>query len=68
MPRIARAWEPHPRRFVVESSSEFLDKAAVALQILRDEMSECCKHHVTPALRDHVVSMSGTDASTVDGQ
>jgi predicted ATPase len=50
--RIARAWEPHPRRFIVESSSEFLDKAALALQILRDEMPECCRRHVIPALLD----------------
>lgn len=50
--RIAHAWEPHPRRFIVESSSDFLDKAARALEILRDEMPECCKGHVIPALGD----------------
>jgi len=51
--RIAQAWASHPRRFIVESSSEFLDKAARALQILRAEMPECCQQHVVPALRDH---------------
>jgi predicted ATPase len=61
--RIARAWEPHPRRFVVESSAEFLDKAAVALQILRGEMPECCKHHVIPALRGHVMSIGAQTGS-----
>jgi hypothetical protein len=50
--RIARAWEPHPRRFVIEPASNFLDKAAQALEILRAEMPECCKRHVIPALRD----------------
>lgn len=49
--RIAHAWESHPRRFIVESSSDFLDKAARALQILRSEMPECCRRHVIPSLR-----------------
>jgi predicted ATPase len=53
--RIARAWESHPRRFVVGSSTDFLDKAARALEILRREMPECCGHHVVPALRDRVL-------------
>ena len=49
---IADAWALHPRRFIVESSSDFLDKAARAVEILRAEMPECCKRHVIPALRD----------------
>lgn len=48
--RIARAWEHHPRRFIVEPSSDFLDKAARALDILRGELPECCRHHVVPVL------------------
>lgn len=51
--RIAHAWDGHPKRLFVESSSDFLDKAASALEILRDEMPECCKRHVIPAIRDH---------------
>jgi predicted ATPase len=51
--RIVQAWERHPRRFIVESSAEFLDKAARALEILRGELPECCQRHVIPALRDH---------------
>jgi predicted ATPase len=50
--RILQAWQAHPRRFVVESTAEFLDKAAETLDILRGEMPECCKRHVIPALRD----------------
>ncbi len=50
--RIARAWDAHPKRLFVESSSDFLDKAAYALEILRGEMPECCKRHVVPALHD----------------
>lgn len=41
--RIYEAWESHPRRFIVEASSEFLDKAAEVLAILRAEMPECCR-------------------------
>jgi predicted ATPase len=53
--RILDAWGAHPRRFIVESTSEFLDKAAKALEILRTEMPACCRHHVIPALRDRDV-------------
>ena len=48
--RILRAWELHPRRFIVDSSSNFLHKAARALEILRAEMPECCRSHVVPAV------------------
>ena len=48
--RILRAWERHPRRFVVEAEPDFLTKAARALSILHDELPECChRHHVMPA-------------------
>ena len=48
--RIALAWNAHPRRFIVESSSDFLDKAARALGFLREELPECCRAHVVPSL------------------
>lgn len=46
--RIGELWERHPRRFVVEASMDFIDKAARAVDILRAEMPECCKRHVLP--------------------
>ena len=49
--RILQAWQSHPRRVVVDSTSEFLDKAATTLEILRGEMPDCCKSHVIPAIR-----------------
>lgn len=49
--RIDVAWSTHPRRFVVESSADFLDKAARALTILKRKMPECCRGHVVPALQ-----------------
>jgi hypothetical protein len=52
--RVLRAWQGHPRRFVVDSTSEFLDKAAKALEILRAEMPDCCKTHEVPAIRERL--------------
>jgi predicted ATPase len=48
--RILRAWELHPRRFIVESSASFLDKAGRALDLLRAEMPDCCRAHIVSAL------------------
>lgn len=48
--RIASAWVAHPRRCMVESSSDFLDKAARALAFVREELPNCCKRHVVPSL------------------
>jgi predicted ATPase len=52
--RIAEHWGTHPRRFVIDSTSDFLTKAARALAILREQVPECCRHHVKPFLWDHV--------------
>jgi predicted ATPase len=41
--RLLRIWEAHPRRFVVPSSQDFLEKAARVVEILRAEMPDCCK-------------------------
>ena len=64
--RIARAWESHPRRFFVEASSDFLDKAARALDILRGELPECCRRHVVPLLVGRCPHRSPTDPMTED--
>jgi hypothetical protein len=44
--RIAAQWSVHPRRFVVEPTEDFLHKAAQAMALLRNEVPECCRHHV----------------------
>jgi predicted ATPase len=44
--QITAQWSEHPRRFVVESTEDFLHKAAKALALLRSEVPECCRHHV----------------------
>ena len=45
--RILAVWSDHPRRFVVEASASFLDKAARALELLRLEVPPCCGGHLT---------------------
>jgi predicted ATPase len=47
---ILRAWDGHPRRWLIESSADFLDKAAQALKALRGELPECCRGHVVPSV------------------
>lgn len=61
--RILRAWQSPPRTFIVESSTEFLDKAAQALEILRGEMPDCCKRHTVPALRGRKPKSEGVQAA-----
>jgi predicted ATPase len=48
--RIAQAWAAHPRRFMVQAADHFLDKAAQALAILREELPACCRQHVVPGV------------------
>ncbi len=40
--RILKAWEGHPRRTIIDSSSEFLDKARRALEAIKAELPPCC--------------------------
>jgi hypothetical protein len=49
---ILQAWDGHPRRWLIESSADFLDKAAQALEALRGELPECCRGHEIPSVRD----------------
>jgi predicted ATPase len=41
--RIAEAWQGHPRRFTVDSTLSFLDKAHRAIDILEAELPPCCR-------------------------
>lgn len=43
--RIVDAWTGHPRRFLVESSDDFLDKLARVIALIRDEVPACCRAH-----------------------
>lgn len=41
--RIAKAWERHPRRFVIESSMDFLEKASHAVALIGEELPPDCR-------------------------
>jgi len=40
--RIAKAWEGHPRRFFVESTADFLEKASHAVALIGEELPPDC--------------------------
>ena len=46
--RILAAWAGHPRRIVIESSSDFLDKARRAVEAIRKELPQCCRRVSVP--------------------
>jgi predicted ATPase len=43
--RLLRVWERHPRHFVVESSRSFFEKVRHVLDILQEEVPECCRRN-----------------------
>ncbi|MFA5773978.1 MAG: AAA family ATPase [Ilumatobacteraceae bacterium] len=42
---IERAWATHPNRHIVTSASDFVSKTAIALDLIRAELPECCRTH-----------------------
>ena len=50
--RIKDQWSGHPRCFFVDPSEDFLTKASQTLALLRNEVPECCRHHVRTFLWD----------------
>lgn len=46
--RIATAWEGHPRRFVVDNTSDFIDKAHRVIALLREDLTPCCRRPPAP--------------------
>lgn len=45
-------WSGHPHRVVADATEDFLSKASHVLKLLRDEVPECCRHHVQTFLWD----------------
>jgi hypothetical protein len=46
--RIANLWSAHPHRFTIEAAESFLTKATRVLNVLREQVPECCRHHILP--------------------
>jgi len=40
--RILDAWKAHPRRSIISSTTDFLDKAVAALKSIASELPTCC--------------------------
>ena len=47
--RILRAWDGHPRRYIIDAASDFMTKAERAMAILEQELPACCRGHVRAA-------------------
>lgn len=48
--RILEAWDGHPRRYVIDASGNFMEKATRALAILRNQLPGCCRDHTSDAI------------------
>lgn len=47
--RILEVWSAHPRRYVLPSTPDFLEKALEAIELIRLEMPACCTARPTGA-------------------
>ena len=57
--RIQEAWQLHSARHIVPATHDFLDKCRAALAILREEIPECCRRHVLPAVGERATKGGG---------
>ena len=48
--RIINAWSGHPNRIIIESTPDFLIKAAKVMGLIREQLPDCCKGHRIPEL------------------
>lgn len=48
--RILSAWDGHPRRYVIDATGDFIQKAERTLETLRKELPECCRDHTSQAM------------------
>lgn len=43
--KIAKVWDSHPRRLFIESTKDFTQKAALAIELIAQELPDCCRSH-----------------------
>ncbi|HXV15534.1 MAG TPA: ATP-binding protein [Gemmatimonadaceae bacterium] len=46
--RIAELWARHPNVHSIDPQETFIEKAAKVLEVLKQQVPECCRHHVIP--------------------
>jgi predicted ATPase len=51
--RILLAWEKHPHRVVIEPERDFLDKAAIAIAVVKQDVPPCCSSRLFPSCEGH---------------
>lgn len=61
--QILRAWERHPRRYVVETAMDFLEKAHRAIELLRGELPSCCQGHLLRVPESERASLQAMSSS-----
>ncbi|MBI3308870.1 MAG: ATP-binding protein [Candidatus Melainabacteria bacterium] len=42
---IRNVWAGHPKRFLVDSTKDFIEKVYKTVELIRSEVPECCKKH-----------------------
>ena len=47
--RIREAWSVHPHRVEISATPRFLEKAAIVLELIRNELPDCCRPPARPA-------------------
>lgn len=51
--KIATIWKAHPELHFVESTEDFIKKAAKAIDLIAKELPECCKKHLQRSKSNH---------------
>ena len=46
--RIVELWKDHPNYTSVASEESFIAKAGKVLDVLKEQIPECCRHHIIP--------------------
>lgn len=54
--KIEDVWRKHPRRFVVESTADFMTKARITIALIEQELAACCKGKVHHTKNNHHLS------------
>lgn len=66
--RILDAWDGHPRRLVVDATTDFVSKAAQAIALLLNEVPPCCRVFGDATVAASTVQSSRSSATTNTGQ
>jgi hypothetical protein len=48
---LIRVWEGHPKRIIIESADDFLDKANATISAIRTFIPDCCVTKKPPSKR-----------------